>query len=140
MDKAPDDVSNIHNRFSLTLINPSRQFGPMVEIAPDAGIFESDITIKWTDGPASTICPDAYSYTGLNGTSRGSELVRFDAASSTGAYCILQGDILQVEYTDATDASGDSNTVTDSAARPIRVRVQSSSGVVGPALEFSKAP
>ncbi len=26
MDKAPDDVSNIHNRFSLTLINPSTHY------------------------------------------------------------------------------------------------------------------
>ncbi|MEK9698119.1 MAG: hypothetical protein VW270_20280, partial [Candidatus Poseidoniales archaeon] len=101
-------------------VSAVRQFGPMVEIAPDAGIFESDITIKWTDGPASTICPDAYSYTGLNGTSRGSELVRFDAASSTGAYCILQGDIIQVEYTDPTDASGESNSVTDSATFDLR--------------------
>jgi hypothetical protein len=42
------------------------------------------------------------------------QIVRFDGASSTGAYCILQGDILQVEYTDPTDASGDVNTVTDS--------------------------
>jgi hypothetical protein len=32
----------------------------------------------------------------------------------------VQGDILQVEYTDPTDASGDSNTVTDSATFDLR--------------------
>jgi len=103
-----------------TTVANVRQFGPMVEIAPDAGIFESDITVKWTDGPASTICPDGSVYAGLNGTAVGSELVRFDAASSTGAYCILQGDIIQVEYTDPTDASGESNSVTDSATFDLR--------------------
>jgi hypothetical protein len=36
------------------------------------------------------------------------------------SFCILQGDILQVEYTDPTDASGDSNTVTDSATFDLR--------------------
>ena len=35
-------------------------------------------------------------------------------------YCILQGDILQVEYNDPTDASGQPNTVTDSATFDLR--------------------
>ncbi|KFM16545.1 hypothetical protein AAA799D11_00622, partial [Marine Group I thaumarchaeote SCGC AAA799-D11] len=26
MENAPDDVSNIHNRFSLTLVNPSSHY------------------------------------------------------------------------------------------------------------------
>ena len=30
MDKEPDDVSNIHNRFSLTLINPSSHYFSLV--------------------------------------------------------------------------------------------------------------
>ena len=34
--------------------------------------------------------------------------------------CILQGDILQVEYEDPTDASGQPNTVTDSATFDLR--------------------
>ena len=95
-----------------------KQFGPMTEIAPDAGIFEADITIRYTDGPASSDCPTTNSFVGLNGTARGSSAVRFDAAATN--YCILQGDILQVEYTDPTDASGDSNTVTDSATFDLR--------------------
>jgi hypothetical protein len=37
-----------------------------------------------------------------------------------GDFCILQGDILQVEYTDPTDASGESNSVTDSATFDLR--------------------
>jgi hypothetical protein len=95
------------------------QFGPMYEIAPDAGIYESDITIRYTDGPSSSKCPSTTVFTGLNGTSVGSELVRFDTAASDN-YCILQGDILQVEYTDPADASGSVNTVTDSATFDLR--------------------
>ncbi|MGH1522319.1 MAG: DUF2070 family protein, partial [Nitrosopumilus sp.] len=30
MEKAPDDVSNIHNRFSLTLVNPSSHYFSLV--------------------------------------------------------------------------------------------------------------
>jgi hypothetical protein len=72
------------------------ELGPITEIAPDAGIFELDMTIKYDDGPSTSVCPD----------------------TSTG--CILQGDILQVEYTDPTDASGSPNTITDSATFDLR--------------------
>ncbi|MCV0365936.1 MAG: hypothetical protein K5798_01545 [Nitrosopumilus sp.] len=108
------DNSNVKN---------TRQFGPMVEIAPDAGIFESDILIRYTDGPASTTCPVTDNFIPINGaTDSGNNAVtdRFDKAASTGNYCILQGDILQVEYTDPADASGDVNTVTDSATFDLR--------------------
>ena len=98
-----------------------RQFGPMDEIAPDAGIFESDIVIRYTDGPASSTCPDTDVFEPLDGTSLTDEDNRFDTASDSGDnYCILQGDILQVEYTDPADASGDVNTVTDSATFDLR--------------------
>ena len=30
MEKQPDDVSNIHNRFSLTLINPSSHYFSLI--------------------------------------------------------------------------------------------------------------
>ena len=59
----------------------------ITEIAPDAGIFELDLSIAYDQGP--------------NGQ-------------------IQQGDILQVEYTDPTDASGEENTVTDSATFDLR--------------------
>jgi len=79
-----------------TTIDDIPELGPIVEIAPDAGIFELDMIIKYNDGPSTNACPD----------------------KSTG--CILQGDILQVEYNDPTDASGSENTVTDSATFDLR--------------------
>lgn len=97
-----------------------RQFGPMVEIAGDAGIFESDIVVRYTDGPASSDCSSVTdTWTNLDGAGT-AETDRFDIAATTGDYCVLQGDILQVEYTDPADASGDVNTVTDSATFDLR--------------------
>ena len=86
------------------------EFGPIVEIAPDAGIFEADITVRYTDGPESPQCPESSNNT-IN--------VRFHEPESE-RYCILQGDILQVEYIDPTDASGSENSVTDSATFDLR--------------------
>ena len=94
---------------------PVRQFGPISEIAPDAGIYELDLPLRYTDGPADTQCPDTkdslidarFSYN-LSDLRSGED------------FCILQGDILQVEYTDPADASGDPNTVTDSATFDLR--------------------
>ncbi len=100
--------------------NATRQFGPMDEIAPDAGIFESDIVVRYTDGPENSQCPQTTSFTNIVDASGTEEGDRFDATSSTADYCILQGDILQVEYTDPADASGDVNTVTDSATFDLR--------------------
>jgi len=97
------------------------QFGPISEIAPDAGIFEADITVRYTDGPADTRCPVTTVYTSSTGASTGAVTDRFAIADPGGRnYCILQGDILQVEYTDPQDASGDLNTVTDSATFDLR--------------------
>ncbi|MCV0431016.1 hypothetical protein [Nitrosopumilus sp.] len=98
----------------------ARQFGPIDEIAPDAGIYELDLTVRYTDGPASTTCPPTTVFENIIGTSTTTETSRFDVAATTGDYCILQGDILQVEYTDPADASGDINTVTDSATFDLR--------------------
>jgi len=100
----------------------ARQFGPMDEIAPDAGIFETDIVVRYTDGPASTTCSDETERWGnLDGLTGNLEGNRFDTPSDNGEdYCILQGDILQVEYSDPADASGDLNTVTDSATFDLR--------------------
>jgi hypothetical protein len=101
---------------------PIRQFGAINEIAPDAGIFELDLPIRYTDGPASATCPETVSYLGAQNTTRSaSSDVRFDTATGdVSNFCILQGDILTVEYTDPTDASGDPNTVTDSATFDLR--------------------
>ncbi|MBA4719126.1 MAG: hypothetical protein HRO68_08560 [Nitrosopumilus sp.] len=101
----------------------TRQLGPIDEIDPSSGIYELDLSIRYTDGPASATCPSGSKYTPLDGTTAAdnNESARFDAASASGQdYCILQGDILQVEYTDPADASGDQNTVTDSATFDLR--------------------
>ena len=96
-----------------------RQFGPISEIAPDAGIFEADIPIRYSDGPSSTDCPEAMDYLPLDGR------YRFDdypdkITTAPLKHCILQGDILQVQYTDPSDASGNENTITDSATFDLR--------------------
>jgi hypothetical protein len=101
---------------------PIRQIGALNEIAPDAGIFELDFGIRYTDGPASDVCPETTSWLGAQNTTRkASSDVRFDTANAdTSKFCILQGDIITIEYTDPTDASGDPNTVTDSATFDLR--------------------
>ncbi|ABK76806.1 hypothetical protein CENSYa_0161 [Cenarchaeum symbiosum A] len=121
----------------------TRELGPINEIAPDAGIFELDMKIRHTDGPTDNRCPQTVTYetdadniqaASLTDNARerqsngnfGDDEVRFAniPSSNTGTvqpdYCIMQGDILTVEYTDPTDASGDPNTVTDSATFDLR--------------------
>mgnify|MGYP003333918179 FL=1 len=102
-----------------------RQIGPITETAPSSGIFEFDFPVEYTDGPASTTCPTkTTTWDSLTspGTTTTTETNRFDTAhsSSTGNYCIIQGDIVTVEYTDPADASGHVNTVTDSATFDLR--------------------
>ncbi|MGH1566607.1 MAG: hypothetical protein ACRBB5_04145, partial [Nitrosopumilus sp.] len=105
---------------TFTDIPTITQFGPIDEIAPDAGIFEVDVAIQYTDGPADARCPTTVDFDASTSAVDG-ELTRFSATSpSDENYCILQGDILQVEYTDPADASGDENTVTDSATFDLR--------------------
>ena len=106
---------------AIFLDNPVvNRFGPIDEIAPDAGIFEIDIPIQYTDGPADATCPTTLDFDASTGATDG-ELTRFNTASPSGEnYCILQGDILQIEYVDPTDASGDENSVTDSATFDLR--------------------
>ncbi len=98
----------------------TRELGPITEIAPDAGIFEIDVPIRYTDGPAGALVPDTpdAGFASLNGQS--GVLGRFDTEPGVGDFGILQGDIIQVQYTDPADASGDENTVTDSATFDLR--------------------
>ena len=105
----------------------ARTLGPILEVAGDTGVFELDFAIRYTDGPSSTLCPDTQDYTNLNGEDDDKPddpNNRFDNGSNdiatTVDFCILQGDILTVEYTDAVDASGNVNTVTDSATFDLR--------------------
>ncbi len=81
----------------------AKEYGPITEIAPDAGIFEADIPISYNDGPTND-CP-VYPNAANNIFKDG---------------CILQGDIITVQYEDPTDASGEPNTITDSATFDLR--------------------
>ena len=81
-----------------------RQFGPIQEASPSSGIFEFEIKIKNTDGPESSKCPIS------NNANQ-----RFDDSTTLSRHCILQGDVILVEYTDPSDFSGNPRTVTDSA-------------------------
>ncbi len=82
----------------------ANEYGPITEIAPDEGIFEAAISISYKDGPTNG-CPEYNPDDGPNIFADG---------------CVLQGDIVTVEYTDPTDASGEPNTVTDSATFDLR--------------------
>ena len=48
------------------------------------------------------------------------ETDRFATAATSGDYCLLQGDVLTVEYTDQNDASGNSAVAYDSATFDLR--------------------
>jgi len=105
--------------------NYIRQTGPITETAPSSGIFEFDLPVEYTDGPASSKCSVQPTTTWDSLTNPGSdptanEYQRFDLKHTGDSYCILQGDIVTVEYTDPADASGHVNTVTDSATFDLR--------------------
>ena len=102
--------------------NNTRHFGPISEVAPDAGIFELSFGIRYTDGPSSSECPATAMFTPLDDDAvQGSEESRFDVASPENEeYCILKGDTLTVEYSHL-DASGNvSEIMTDSAMFDLR--------------------
>ena len=71
---------------------------PIKETSPTSGVFEFDQSISLTAGPTNG-CPTTF------GTTNG---------------CVLQGDILTVTYKDEKDASGKTQTVTDSATFDLR--------------------
>ncbi|MGQ0606190.1 MAG: hypothetical protein ACT4OD_04445, partial [Candidatus Nitrosotenuis sp.] len=116
-------VMDVNADNTSTGVSSVRQLGPITETAPNSGIFEFDLQVLYTDGPASATCPTTgtsdFESLLIPGTV-GAETTRFDTASTPGDYCILQGDIITVEYTDPADASGDVNTVTDSATFDLR--------------------
>jgi len=134
---APVPTDSSTGELTRTTTNKqTRELGPISEISPDSGIFELDFTVRFTDGPLSTKCPSGTStYTNLDGAGT-TESDRFYAltsstgtaatgqfaqgSSTNGFHCILQGDIITVEYTDPYDAAGKINTVTDSATFDLR--------------------
>ncbi|WP_042684620.1 beta strand repeat-containing protein [Candidatus Nitrosotenuis chungbukensis] len=100
----------------------TRELGPITETAPDSGIFEFDLVVRYTDGPASSTCPTTTNFVSANNSTRfANELARFDTSSGSSAeYCLLQGDIVTVTYRDPADSSGQPNTITDSATFDLR--------------------
>ncbi|PIW31823.1 MAG: hypothetical protein COW27_05785, partial [Nitrosopumilales archaeon CG15_BIG_FIL_POST_REV_8_21_14_020_37_12] len=100
----------------------TREIGPIVETSPSSGIFQFSLPITYVDGPSSTKCPvtSELGFKKLD-SSKSGVLSRFDQIPSSGNYCILQGDIITVEYSDQTDATGSIRTVTDSAAFDLRL-------------------
>ncbi len=83
----------------------------IVETSPTSGIFEIDLGIAWNDGP-------------WQGCPRGDDAFPSEDDTATATVderrCLLQGDIITVTYTDASDATGNENTVTDSATFDLR--------------------
>ena len=110
VDPAPVTVSVLRGSESVEVARIGGSDSPIDEIAPDAGIFEASVTLTYADGPGSSICPSTTLVDPYPG----------EAGGNAGDNCILQGDILQVEYIDPTDASGQSNSVTDSATFDLR--------------------
>ena len=57
-DTAQDGV--IHTGSSVVAQNSANdgtpELGPILETAPDSGVFELDMTVRYTDGPASADC------------------------------------------------------------------------------------
>jgi hypothetical protein len=94
-----------------------KQLGPILETSPTSGIFEFEIVITNIDGPESSRCP----------VSTEAHL-RFDDSTELSRHCILQGDVLLVEFTDPSDVSGNARTVTDSATFTILNPYPSGSG------------
>ena len=131
VDDAPVTVSVIRGSQSVTIAKIGDTSSPIDEIAPDAGIFEASVTMHYYDGPDSSICPstsvaentpstDLNGRTGDHDNDRDTPDQWITSIDPRDDYCILQGDILQVEYNDPTDASGQPNTVTDSATFDLR--------------------
>jgi hypothetical protein len=99
----------------------ARDLGPMTEIDPASGIFQADLPVRFTDGPAANDCPSPNNWEATNGTFIPSQLARFDLKATAGTnYCVRQGDVLTVYYNDTNDASGHSQIVTDSATFDLR--------------------
>ena len=100
----------------------ARQLGPISEVAPDAGIFELEFVIRYTDGPSSSKCPTTTTFSSLDeDIVQGNEESRFDALSPEDEeYCILKGDTLTVEYSHLDESGSVLEIITDSATFELR--------------------
>ena len=84
------------------------------------------MVVRYTDGPDSADCPSKTdNFTNTDGTqtadsSTNASTVRFATTASSQYHCILQGDVITVEYSDQNDASGNSGVAYDSATFDMR--------------------
>ncbi|QLH04457.1 hypothetical protein C5F49_03340 [Nitrosopumilus oxyclinae] len=117
-----DANSGVITTGKTTKSGVTRELGPITETSPSSGLFQFSLPIRYVDGPSSLKCPVTpdSGFTKLDKTKSG-VLSRFDVSPPTGNYCILQGDVITVEYSDQTDASGSQRTVTGSAAFDLRI-------------------
>ena len=108
-----------------------RQLGPVVETAENSGVFSFSLAIRYTDGPASSECPQTQTNgfaAGDNADVLGPVTSRFDEVPSSGSFCILTGDTLMVEYADPLGTTAP--TITSSALFNLRNgQLQSDAGV-----------
>ncbi len=129
--KTTGHILNLVNTQLPTLNSPLwalvPDLGPMAEISPGAGIFQTNLPIELTDGPQGTDCPVVDNYdssisTGTAGfsSSIGSRFENTTLATGNNGYCVRQGDVLTVTYYDTATASGQPGTVTDSATFDLR--------------------
>ena len=95
------------DRVELTVAGVIVDLDPLKETEPDSGIFDASVTIGTT-------------VTGIIANTVGTDTVRTDTVR------IEQGDIITVKYTDESDASGNENSVSDSATFDLRNAVLTS--------------
>jgi len=64
--------------------NGTRELGPISETAPDSGVFELDMTVRYTDGPDSADCPSKTdTYTATDGSTGTAASNRFASTASS---------------------------------------------------------
>ena len=103
------------------LPNITRHLGSIQEVGINSGIFQFSFTIRYTDGPDSSNCPETLSFEPLVDGFGTTELSRFDVSSQLGEnFCIRNGDTLTVEYTDPLDVNETQTTVSDSSSFDLR--------------------
>ena len=100
----------------------TRQLGSILEVAPDAGIFELDFVVRYSDGPADAKCPSTKIFKSLSANEiQNSEESRFDLSSHENEdYCIMNGDTLTVEYSRLDESGNILEVLTDSATFDLR--------------------
>ena len=89
------------DRVELIVAGVIVDLDPLKETEPDSGIFDASVTIGTT-------------VTGIIASTVGTDNVRTETVG------IEQGDIITVKYTDESDASGNENSVSDSATFDLR--------------------